>query len=1319
MILSRITTRPLFASTSCFGIASSRIALLALLTFLSLFKAYAQSAIGSPSINNVTTAAYYAGADCGAKIMAADAAWLGTPIEIDVTQGCGLTIASAVTPTAGHVLKFTQPGIYTLTGQGIFTLSAAHGALSCVPGVTILKSSNNTMIQVNGDFTTISGCTIDGGGLTATFNMTGSSQAGGSGIVAAVPSSGAGGSGYNIGDRINISGATGSGGQLRVSSVDGTGTVSGTGGINAVTVGSTGGTGYQVGDILTITQGTNSTAQAQVTLVTPDGAVRAAVITGASTAGSGYTLPGTSLPTAGGHGSGATLTLTNLRGQITGLTVYANGTGYTLQSSLATTPATGTGAGASVNITSVGGGISTVAIASSGTSYNVGDVLMLTGGGGSGGEVQVTSVSVSSGQVTGVMLYAPGSSYAITTSPSATTYVGSGYGSGLTINITQIGAQVLSYSNLNTGIETVAVATGGSGYVVGDLLNVQGGGNSIGGSVRVTSVSGGAVTGVALQTSGTGYSYPTVTSPATTTAATGAGSGATVTVTGLQNGISSIGIASGGSGYAVGDMLTISGGTNGIAAVTSVSSSGQVSGVSITASGTGYSLASAQTTTTSGGGSGALINILATGYAVVPAPGQRLDIHSQPANTIADGAYIIIGATNSGASGTISIASTSGYSGTGNATPYVWTAWNGYAINSDYTNGFMLKGTTIQGQDRATFADLGSSNYSVVDNKFINNGSGGSHNGGGSNVLIQGNSFSPALTGVSTGIAGGLYVFSSVGAYPTNLVIANNSFIVGNGFGITVQSSPGNEIIGYVVKGNTITNILSPAAGTIEGAISCVSGENAVIEGNTYTNLTGQATQNVGFELGLSNSVISNNTLIGAGIGVYTGHNKIIGNHIKTLQANIALGLEPNVTATDMSDNLIENNEFSSGASPWGWQPGQGINGNYTFLDGTTNCSGPCFQMYVMSGTTQFSSTAPTWGFPAGTLTSDGTTFTQNVGPAPPANFVGVKIYCLTVGSHCNSNTISNNTFIDNGAAGHTAIVLSSSTGDLIDDTLIMSNHFVGFATCYAGLTGTSGGYNTNVWWNEETRPATGSSEAGCATVGPLPVAGVAPYYGQYIGLQGTLPSSILPTATSSTLGVVRPDNTTITISGGVLSSATGGGNVTASTLSSGSVPVATGVTSIANSSITDNGTNTGIGHPLSSYNGLSLTGAGVPLIIGAADLIGQTNNVSNYTIYSVPATPLYSYYRVCEYGIITTAAATSSTLPTLSAKITDPVNSVAVAIPMGLSSTLNATNTAQGGCVDVHPKPGTPIYINSSGYASNPANTMAFEVHATVEAIR
>ena len=85
-----------------------------------------------------------------------------------------------------------------------------------------------------------------------------------------------------------------------------------------------------------------------------------------------------------------------------------------------------------------------------------------------------------------------------------------------------------------------------------------------------------------------------------------------------------------------------------------------------------------------------------------------------------------------------------------------------------------------------------------------------------------------------------------------------------------------------------------------------------------------------------------------------------------------------------------------------------------------------------------------------------------------------------------------------------------------------------------------------------------------------------------------TITSALLPVATGSAFGIVKPDGTTITISGGVISASGGGGggNLTGS-LSSPYIPVATGTTTLTNSLLQDSGTTLSY----SGSGGISLTG--------------------------------------------------------------------------------------------------------------------------------
>jgi hypothetical protein len=94
-------------------------------------------------------------------------------------------------------------------------------------------------------------------------------------------------------------------------------------------------------------------------------------------------------------------------------------------------------------------------------------------------------------------------------------------------NVTLSGLGTQAGGEWQNRITSVAVNAGGTGYVVGDVLTVQGGTYAVQAVLRVTSVSAGAVTGVSVQEEGN-YSV-TPTNPAAVTG--GSGSGATFTIT--------------------------------------------------------------------------------------------------------------------------------------------------------------------------------------------------------------------------------------------------------------------------------------------------------------------------------------------------------------------------------------------------------------------------------------------------------------------------------------------------------------------------------------------------------------------------------------------------------------------------------------------------------------------------------------------------------------------------------------------------------------------------------------------------------------------
>lgn len=234
----------------------------------------------------------------------------------------------------------------------------------------------------------------------------------------------------------------------------------------------------------------------------------------------------------------------------------------------------------------------------SGQGYSVNDILTIANVGG----------------IDAMTKSAAGSGYS---SGDIGTVVGGG-GTGATFKILSVG----------TGIASYAINNSGSGYTVGDNLSVSGGS---GGFVQVTEIDGGsmggpgAITNLVLTSGGSGYSAGTENlvggsgASATLTITVGSGSGIN-TVQILQSGTGytfalGTGIAvatphSGptGSGYNVGDVLTVGApGTGGTLTVATLSGS-SVASVTITTPGTSYSTASNQPTT-GGSGTGASFDI--------------------------------------------------------------------------------------------------------------------------------------------------------------------------------------------------------------------------------------------------------------------------------------------------------------------------------------------------------------------------------------------------------------------------------------------------------------------------------------------------------------------------------------------------------------------------------------------------------------------------------------------------------------------------------------------------------------------------------------
>lgn len=151
----------------------------------------------------------------------------------------------------------------------------------------------------------------------------------------------------------------------------------------------------------------------------------------------------------------------------------------------------------------------------------------------------------------------------------------------------------------------VSIASAGAGYVAGDVVVLQGGDYQC--QVRidtVTSVGGAATISINSLSPGSGYA-------ATTYQASGGHGGTlhgytplTITVTGVST--------SGGTGFTLGDVLTITGGGGNAQLTVTGVSAGVVTSVSITAPGSGYSTGSG-VACTGGTGTGFTINVDAVG----------------------------------------------------------------------------------------------------------------------------------------------------------------------------------------------------------------------------------------------------------------------------------------------------------------------------------------------------------------------------------------------------------------------------------------------------------------------------------------------------------------------------------------------------------------------------------------------------------------------------------------------------------------------------------------------------------------------------------
>jgi hypothetical protein len=367
-----------------------------------------------------------------------------------------------------------------------------------------------------------------------------------------------GGTGYNIGEILNIVGGGGEGAQIQIIS----------GSLTRDSINSlSGGSGYVVGDLLTTTGGGGEGVVIRVKCVNgsgaiancPDGSVGWEIVN----AGYGFTGAPTGLVRLTGNGSNATLS--------------ANADNFSI-----------TKAGQITEDSIIG-------LINTGTGHSVGDILVVSGGGGSGATIIITSVSG-----TGAIL-----SYVILNG-------GSGYTSAPTL-LNENSIPIVPQPSWNVSNFTdpgFIVINQGSGYINAPTLLVSENGNGSGAIAKYDTDKFTDPSFIVIN-SGSGYTS----APTGLSNITGDGTGATVVFNAnnftipLAGGITPESISlEGGTGYNIGEVLNILGGGGTGAQVKIISGSLTEESINSITGGTGFAVGDILTTT-GGGGQGVVIRV--------------------------------------------------------------------------------------------------------------------------------------------------------------------------------------------------------------------------------------------------------------------------------------------------------------------------------------------------------------------------------------------------------------------------------------------------------------------------------------------------------------------------------------------------------------------------------------------------------------------------------------------------------------------------------------------------------------------------------------
>jgi len=471
-----------------------------------------------------------------------------------------------------------------------------------------------------------------------------------------------------------------------------------------------------------------------------------------------------------------------------GLVVFNNATTYTGNTTvsggtlkLGSSRALGFGArqltanvtGTSVVATIVGKTISsTGTVDVNGLTVNEPIVLSGSGEGGNGALVNnsATDATIGSGIAAGLV-----------------TAKGSGYNATTSVNVSGTGSGAAATVSLGLTTAAISSVSGGTGWVVGDIVNLTGGGGTAA-TATVSSVSSGAITGLTIRTPGFGFtSAPTALTKNTSTNGNATGT----SLTGNTNNFGIVGLAmtDAGSGYSGTPTFTITGGS-GAGATVAPTLSSVVLENSSSIGGTGNLTISAVVSET--GGARALTKV---GGGVLTLSGSNTYTGN---TTVSAGTLSATGATSLTTSGTLIVAGGSAAS----AKLSVGSAANftGKTVNITTANGGQYQKDLASGEAFTRYGAAKSTFTGGVDTTASFLGAGVT--GAARNVLT---SFS-AATLAAVGNDGSRIsdVFSLSGTASDTIVLQLNIAT-----GVTA-----NSVLAYNSLGTWVNAVLGNSSGT-------------------------------------------------------------------------------------------------------------------------------------------------------------------------------------------------------------------------------------------------------------------------------------------------------------------------------------------------------------------------------------------------------------------------------------------------------------------------------------------------------------------------